>query len=355
MRFPDRAGNPRPNYFFEVLAFSAQEKGMQGFLAEFTASEGKPEEHFHEGAEFLYVLTGEVAILFEGEEHVLAAGDCVYFDSSEPHGYRGITESRALVVTTPSGGVLYWNPAHEAMFGTSDSGALAALETAISGDPEASQAFFRLNRAAERGETRREEIRLKASVQAPRRPVWLRIGVRPFPSPVRDPIEGRKRDGLVLWQVTDITDERNREAQKIGGLEAALVGFDSMPMGFLSVAAGGPYNAGVLSDGSLRLWGHEFLAANELALGEFESALQNFEPAERYFRETGGLSYLFEVFAANSQGRWSDQPARLNFKVGSMVYERWWFWWTFCVLLTIGVAGLIRARMNRQRELVRAE
>jgi len=143
------------------------------------------------------------------------------------------------VVTTPSGGVLYWNPAHEAMFGTSDSGALAALETAISGDPEASQAFFRLNRAAERGETRREEIRLKASVQAPRRPVWLRIGVRPFPSPVRDPIEGRKRDGLVLWQVTDITDERNREAQKIGGLEAALVGFDSMPMGFLSVAADG--------------------------------------------------------------------------------------------------------------------
>ncbi|MBS1823837.1 MAG: helix-turn-helix transcriptional regulator [Acidobacteria bacterium] len=101
MRFPDRAGNPRPNYFFEVLAFSAQEKGMQGYLAEFTASEGKPEEHFHEGAEFFYVLTGEVAILFEGEEHILAAGDCVYFDSSEPHGYRGLMESRALVVTTP--------------------------------------------------------------------------------------------------------------------------------------------------------------------------------------------------------------------------------------------------------------
>lgn len=101
MRFPDRAGNPRPNYFFEVLAFSAQEKGMQGFLAEFTATEGKPEEHFHEGAEFLYVLTGELAILFEGEEHPLMAGDCVYFDSSEPHGYRGITASTALVVTTP--------------------------------------------------------------------------------------------------------------------------------------------------------------------------------------------------------------------------------------------------------------
>lgn len=50
-------------------------------------------------------------------------------------------------------------------------------------------------------------------------------------------------------------------------------------------------------------WGHEFLAANELALGEFESALQNFEPAERYFRETGGLSYLFEVFAGIAEAR----------------------------------------------------
>lgn len=101
MRFPDRAGNPRPNYFFEVLAFSAQEKGMQGFLAEFTATEGKPEEHYHDGAEFLYVLSGQIAVWFQGEEHVLETGDCVYFDSSEPHGYRGVTASKALVVTTP--------------------------------------------------------------------------------------------------------------------------------------------------------------------------------------------------------------------------------------------------------------
>lgn len=101
MRFPDRAGNPRPNYFFEVLAFSAQEKGMQAFLADFTESSTKPEEHMHEGAEFLYLLSGELAILFQGEEHTLAAGDCVYFDSSEPHAYRGIQTSKALVVTTP--------------------------------------------------------------------------------------------------------------------------------------------------------------------------------------------------------------------------------------------------------------
>ena len=142
------------------------------------------------------------------------------------------------IVTGADGHVLYWNPAHEVMFGRSESGALAALESAFGGDPESSQVFFRLNRAAERGEYRREEIRLKSTPHAPRRPVWLRLTVRPFASPERD-LDASKREPMVLWQVADITDERNREAQKIGSLEAALAGFDSMPLGFLSVAGDG--------------------------------------------------------------------------------------------------------------------
>jgi len=143
------------------------------------------------------------------------------------------------LVASPGGQALYWNSAHEAMFGASESGALAALEAAFSGDADASQAFFRLNRAAERGETRREEIRLKLSPHAQRRPTWLRLSVRPFPSPARPGGINAEREVLVLWQISDISDERTREAQKIGAFEAALAGFDSMPMGFLSVASDG--------------------------------------------------------------------------------------------------------------------
>jgi two-component system cell cycle sensor histidine kinase/response regulator CckA len=142
------------------------------------------------------------------------------------------------LVASASGNVFYWNPAQEAMFGRSESGPLAALESAFGSDPECSQAFFRLNRAAERAEFRREEIRLKSTPAAPRRPTWLRITVRPFASPERD-VDAKQRDTLVLWQIADITDERTREAQRVGGLEAALAGFDSMPMGFLSVAPDG--------------------------------------------------------------------------------------------------------------------
>ena len=79
-----------------------------------------------------------------------------------------------------------------------------------------------LTAARKRGEVRREEIRLKATPLAPRRPTWLRLSVRSFPSPERDAIDGSKRGALVLWQVADITDERTRESQKIGALEAAL-------------------------------------------------------------------------------------------------------------------------------------
>jgi transcriptional regulator with XRE-family HTH domain len=104
LRFPDRADSPTPSYFFECLAFAAQDKGLQAYVAEFPArNPGQVQEHFHEGAELLFVLEGSLGLRFEGEEHVLERGDSVYFDSSEPHTYRGMVEgfTRAVVVTTP--------------------------------------------------------------------------------------------------------------------------------------------------------------------------------------------------------------------------------------------------------------
>jgi transcriptional regulator with XRE-family HTH domain len=104
MKFPDKPGSPRPDFWFECLAFSAQDKSIQAYLAEFPRrGEGEPHEHFHEGAEFLHVVEGGLAIHYQGEEHVLDAGDSVYFDASEPHSYRshGATPARALVITTP--------------------------------------------------------------------------------------------------------------------------------------------------------------------------------------------------------------------------------------------------------------
>ena len=104
MRFPDRPDSPAPAYWFEVLAFSAQEKSMQAYLAEFEPRlPGQVADHVHDGAEFILVLDGDLALRYEGEETILKQGDSVYFDASHPHAYRaaGPDKARAVVVTTP--------------------------------------------------------------------------------------------------------------------------------------------------------------------------------------------------------------------------------------------------------------
>lgn len=103
MKFPDRPASERPDYFFECLAFSAQEKSMQAYMAEFPRrAASEVTEHFHEGSEFFHLVEGSVTIRYGGQDYTLEAGDSVYFDAAEPHSYRGASRltSRALVVVS---------------------------------------------------------------------------------------------------------------------------------------------------------------------------------------------------------------------------------------------------------------
>lgn len=104
MKFPERAGSPSPAFFFQCLTLATQTSGMQAYLAEFPKlGKEEPSEHFHDGSEFIYLFDGEVALHCNGEDHILGAGDSVFFDSSEPHSYRGLAKhgSKAIVVTMP--------------------------------------------------------------------------------------------------------------------------------------------------------------------------------------------------------------------------------------------------------------
>jgi transcriptional regulator with XRE-family HTH domain len=104
LKFPERPDLSTPAYFFECLAFSAQGKGMQAYLAHFPPRDPKDvREHFHEGSEFMYIVEGSVCVQFQEEEHILEAGDSVYFDASESHGYRGLGADgcKALVIALP--------------------------------------------------------------------------------------------------------------------------------------------------------------------------------------------------------------------------------------------------------------
>lgn len=102
IQFPERPDSPLPSYFFECLAFSAQEKGLQAYLADFPyRSPENAKAHLHEGSEFIFVIRGSLIINFHGEDNVLNEGDSVYFDPTEQHSYRGDEGgAQALVITT---------------------------------------------------------------------------------------------------------------------------------------------------------------------------------------------------------------------------------------------------------------
>lgn len=104
LRFPEIPDSPIPGYFFEVLSFGTPQKSVSAYLAEFPQREGRElREHFHEGSEFVHVLDGVLAINYQTEQHILRAGDSVYFDASEMHSYCGLSDppARAIVVTVP--------------------------------------------------------------------------------------------------------------------------------------------------------------------------------------------------------------------------------------------------------------
>jgi transcriptional regulator with XRE-family HTH domain len=103
MRFPEKQGGREPAYQFESLDYTAVERRLSAYLAEFppTAPE-KVRVHHHDGGEFIFVLRGTLAVRVGDAEHVLEADDSMYFDSSAPHGYRrlGSRSCSAVVVTT---------------------------------------------------------------------------------------------------------------------------------------------------------------------------------------------------------------------------------------------------------------
>jgi mannose-6-phosphate isomerase-like protein (cupin superfamily) len=104
LRFPEKAGARDIAYEFESLDYPAVERRLSGYYVEFLPI--PPEKmrlHQHDGGEFIYMLTGTLAVQIGGEEHILAPHDSMYFDSSTPHGYRrsGAKTCAAIVVTSP--------------------------------------------------------------------------------------------------------------------------------------------------------------------------------------------------------------------------------------------------------------
>jgi len=137
-----------------------------------------------------------------------------------------------MLITRRDGEPLYANSSFEDIVGRGERDQLVALQQLLAGDAGASAALFRLTRAAERGEAASEELTLGRVPAGSRVARTLQLAVTPVTGE-----EGAS--GVVLWRLTDVTVDRQREAVRVAGVEVQLAQFDNAPIGLASVAADG--------------------------------------------------------------------------------------------------------------------
>jgi transcriptional regulator with XRE-family HTH domain len=104
LKFPESPDSALPSYYFECLAFANRGKDMGAYFAEFPRRNAEEVvEHRHDGAEFVFIVEGSIAIRYKDRDYVLRTGDSVYFDPSETHSYRGLGKNggTAIVITIP--------------------------------------------------------------------------------------------------------------------------------------------------------------------------------------------------------------------------------------------------------------
>ncbi len=94
-------GNINIGYSYELLAHKRPHKHMEPFLVTFEPKERDDVIMFnHEGEEFHFVLEGKLEMIAENHEPIiLEEGDSLYFDSSIPHGFRGLEGKPAKTLT----------------------------------------------------------------------------------------------------------------------------------------------------------------------------------------------------------------------------------------------------------------
>ncbi|MBQ7774001.1 MAG: cupin domain-containing protein [Bacteroidales bacterium] len=78
-----KGGNPTMSYF--SLSSRKQDRHMETYAVNLPQVTGDVKLSSHEGEEFVYVLEGEVEILYGKEKYNLGKGDSIYYDSIIPH------------------------------------------------------------------------------------------------------------------------------------------------------------------------------------------------------------------------------------------------------------------------------
>jgi two-component system, cell cycle sensor histidine kinase and response regulator CckA len=140
-----------------------------------------------------------------------------------------------IVVTDAKGRIVYANAAYGRMTGASNSRNVQSLETLLSKTRESTEALYRLTAALREGREGHEEFRL---LQPLGRLTgngsdahWYRLKARLLGS--------AGRNALDIWEITDITSERDDQERFFRELQNAIDYLDHAPVGFFSAGRKG--------------------------------------------------------------------------------------------------------------------
>src|SRR5215470_13139375 len=174
-----------------------------------------------------------------------------------------------LAVTDARGHVVYFNGAYLALTGASGAQDVRPVERVFIGNPDVSEAVFRLLKAAREGKRQQEEVRIAPHDGGQGK--WLRMRVRPLGS-------GKREAKYAVWSIADITRDRERQEDVFQELQHAIEYLDHAPCGFFSVNAAGDLayvNATLASwlDYDLAEIGSGGLKLNDIVSGDGASLL----------------------------------------------------------------------------------
>jgi two-component system cell cycle sensor histidine kinase/response regulator CckA len=138
---------------------------------------------------------------------------------------RAIVEgaNEAIAVTDHNSRILYANPAYLTLVEAESPDQARPVERVFLGEPDVSEAIYRLLKAAREGRRLQEEVRIAGAEGTPAR--WLRFRVRPLPN-------GKRAS---VWTIADVTHERERQENVFQELQHAIDYLDHAPAGFFSV------------------------------------------------------------------------------------------------------------------------
>jgi two-component system cell cycle sensor histidine kinase/response regulator CckA len=148
------------------------------------------------------------------------AADDPVMRSVTDHAFDGIA------VTDERGHVVYANAAYLALTGATSAQDARPVERVFIGNPDVSEAVFRLLKAAREGKRQQEEVRVTTADGTQGR--WLRMRVRALGT-------GKREARSAVWTIADITRDRERQEDVFQELQHAIEYLDHAPCGFFSV------------------------------------------------------------------------------------------------------------------------